>query len=104
MSHVTTINLIGNANFKFHKVDMNGTVADETITLPTTVGNNGQVRIGLRLSDSSTFIVILQPASGDTVDNIPNNAASLNSAGEKLMMIADEVARTWWIVDRGNIN
>ena len=61
---ITTINLIGNANFKFHKIDMTDATDHQYITLPTTVGNNGQVRIGKRIGiDNTGFIAVLDPAA-----------------------------------------
>ncbi len=101
---ITTINLIGNVNFKFHKLDMSGAVDDQLITLPTTVGNNGQVRIGKRVGSSSSFRAIIVPAAGDTIDDTPNKEISLFAPNDFVEIVADEAARVWWVVNIGTSN
>lgn len=98
---ITTINLIGNANFKFHKIDMTGATDHQTITLPTTVGNNGQVRIGKRIGNGVGYVAIITPAAGDTIDNLPGKEVNLLGPNDFVEIVADEAARVWWVVNIG---
>lgn len=101
---ITTINLIGSANFKFHKLDMTGATDNQIITLPTTVGNNGQVRIGKRIGTGEGFYAIIVPAAGDTIDGIENKEITLYSSNDFIEIVADEAARVWWVVNVGTSN
>lgn len=98
---ITTMNLIGNSNFKFHKIDMTDATGHQYITLPTTVGNNGQVRIGKRVGNTEGFIAFIDPAPGDTIDGVPGMQIVFHSRGDFIEIVADEAARTWWIVNHG---
>ena len=98
---ITTLNLIGNTNFKFHVIDMTGATEHQTVTLPTTVGNNGQVRIGKRSGGASDYVTVIQPAAGDTIDGVGGADVVLPNSGDFVMMVADEASRKWWVVNYG---
>lgn len=101
---ITTINLIGNASFKFHKIDMTGATDAQIITLPTTVGNNGQVRIGKRINGGLGFAALISAAAGDTIDGIDGKEIILNNPNDFVEIVADEAARVWWVVNVGTSN
>lgn len=97
---VRTFNLIGDPDFKMHVIDMTNATTTEVITLPTTVGNHGQIRVG-KIGTPTQHFVELRPASGDTINDTPGETIFMIEQNAFYLIVADEVERTWWVIGSG---
>lgn len=67
-----------------------------TLTLPTAVGNAGKL-FRIKVTNSGTNFVLLQPSGSETLDNIPN--LKLGTSGDDIQIISD--GSNWQIVSNG---
>lgn len=91
--------IVLNGSAKFEVIDMDGATDHVHTYLPEADENNGNLIIYKRAGTETSYVTIVNPYSGDTIDGDEELSSwNLNAPGNYVTLLGDATNDTWWVV------